>query len=100
MVADRRLASGLTGRLGLAAALAAIVVVVVFVVLTGAIANLQRQTAERRESLRVRLAADALQKSVLDLETGVRALVITRDERFLERGGKRAIGWRARSAGC
>ena len=68
----RRPGAGLTGRLGLAASVAAAVVVLVFVLLAGAISHMQRQTAERRESVRVRLAADALQKSVLDLETGVR----------------------------
>jgi HD-GYP domain-containing protein (c-di-GMP phosphodiesterase class II)/CHASE3 domain sensor protein len=83
-VRARRVAPGLTGRLGLTASLAAIVVVAVFVVLSSAISNLQRQTSERREALRVRLAADALQTSVLDMETGLRAFLITRDERFLE----------------
>jgi HD-GYP domain-containing protein (c-di-GMP phosphodiesterase class II)/CHASE3 domain sensor protein len=68
----------------LAVSLAAIIVVLVFVVLAGAISDLQRQTDERRQSLGVRLAADALQKSVLDMETGMRAFLIMRGERFLD----------------
>jgi HD-GYP domain-containing protein (c-di-GMP phosphodiesterase class II) len=77
------LGTGLTARLGLTASVAAIIVVFVFSLLAAAISDMQRQTSERREALRVRLAADALQKSVLDLETGVRAFLITRDGRFL-----------------
>jgi HD-GYP domain-containing protein (c-di-GMP phosphodiesterase class II)/CHASE3 domain sensor protein len=61
-----------------------VIVVLVFGLLANAISQMQHQAAERRESLRVRIAADALQKSLLDLETGVRAFLITRDRRFLE----------------
>ena len=81
---NRGFTSGLTGRLAIAAALVLAVVVTVFALLAITTVNLRRQTDERRDAQRVALAADALQKSVLDIETGARAFLITREERFLE----------------
>jgi response regulator RpfG family c-di-GMP phosphodiesterase/CHASE3 domain sensor protein len=81
---NRGFTSGLTGRLAIAAALVLAVVVTVFALLAMTTLNLRRQTDERRDAQRVALAADALQKSVLDIETGARAFLITREERFLE----------------
>lgn len=84
MAGRSRLIAGLTGRLAVGASVAALIVVLIFALLAGAISNLRGQTGERRDSQRVTVAANALQKSVLDLETGARAFVITRQERFLE----------------
>ena len=75
---------GLTRRMLLASGLLAIVVVASFLILLLAIINLRDSTEERRETRQGLVAADELQKVVIDLETGVRGFVITREERFLE----------------
>ena len=75
---------GLTRRMLIASGLLAIVVVVSFLVLLLAITNLRQSTEERRETREGLVAADELQQRVIDLETGVRGFVITREERFLE----------------
>jgi HD-GYP domain-containing protein (c-di-GMP phosphodiesterase class II) len=75
---------GLTRRLGTAAAVAVAVVLLVFSLLVWTVLNFRRQTDERRDAQRVTLAANRLLKSVLDLETGARAFIITREDRFLE----------------
>jgi response regulator RpfG family c-di-GMP phosphodiesterase/CHASE3 domain sensor protein len=66
------------------AALVLAVVALVFTVLTLTIVSLHRQTNERRDAQRALVAANRLQKSVLDLETGARAFLITRRVTFLE----------------
>ncbi len=75
---------GLTRRMVLASGLLAIVMSASFVVLLLAITNVRESTQLRRETREGLVAADELQKVVLDLETGLRGFVITGDERFLE----------------
>jgi response regulator RpfG family c-di-GMP phosphodiesterase/CHASE3 domain sensor protein len=75
---------GLTARLAITAAVAFALVIAVFALLALSIARARQETDERRDSQRVSLAAQALQKSVLDMETGVRAFLITRQDRFLD----------------
>jgi signal transduction histidine kinase len=74
---------GLTRRMLLASGLLAIVVAASFLALLLAITNLRESTQERRETREELVAADELQKLVIDLETGMRGFVITREERFL-----------------
>jgi response regulator RpfG family c-di-GMP phosphodiesterase/CHASE3 domain sensor protein len=74
----------LNGRLSLAAGVTVAMVLLVFSLLVWTVLNFRRQTNERRDAQRVALAADKLFASVLDLETGTRAFVITRERRFLE----------------
>ena len=75
---------GLTRRMLLASGLLAIVVGASFLILLLAITNLREATQERRETREGLVAADELQRHVIDLETGLRGFVITREERFLE----------------
>jgi signal transduction histidine kinase len=75
---------GLTRRMLGASGLLAIVVVASFLVLLLAITSLRQSTEERRETREGLVAADELQQHVIDLETGARGFVITREERFLE----------------
>jgi signal transduction histidine kinase len=75
---------GLTRRMVLASGLLAIVVGASFLILLLAITSLRESTEERRETREGLIAADELQQLVIDLETGVRGFVITREERFLE----------------
>jgi signal transduction histidine kinase len=75
---------GLTRRMLLASGLLAIVVGASFLILLLAITNLRESTQERREIREGLIAADELQRHVIDLETGIRGFVITREERFLE----------------
>jgi signal transduction histidine kinase len=75
---------GLTRRMLLASGLLAIVVGASFLILLLAITNLRDATQERRETRQALIAADELQRHVIDLETGVRGFVITREGRFLE----------------
>ncbi|HEY0343938.1 MAG TPA: ATP-binding protein [Solirubrobacteraceae bacterium] len=74
----------LAARLIVASSVLALVVVAAVLGLRSGTAALQDATTERA---RVRLDLDAvtrIERDVLDLETGVRGFVITRDERFLE----------------
>jgi signal transduction histidine kinase len=74
---------GLTLRVVLASVLLATVVGSVFTVLLVAVED-QRRSRDRTIQSRAQLtAADGLLKLVIDLETGQRGFVITREERFL-----------------
>lgn len=75
---------GLTRRTTIASALLALVVGAAFLVLLIAIINLRSSTQLRRQTREELIAADALQKLVLDLETGLRGFIITGEERFLD----------------
>jgi signal transduction histidine kinase len=71
-------------RTAIASGVLALVVGAAFAILLVAIDDLRtadRQSAHTREQLSV---ADGLEKLLIDLETGVRGFVITREERFLE----------------
>jgi signal transduction histidine kinase len=75
---------GLTRRMAVASGLLTLVVVAAFVVLLLAITNLRESTQLRRETREGLVAADELQRLIVDLETGLRGFVITGEERFLE----------------
>jgi signal transduction histidine kinase len=75
---------GLTLRTVLASGLLALLVGSVFTVLLVAVVD-QRRSRDRTVESRAELAsADGILKLVIDLETGQRGFVITREERFLE----------------
>ena len=89
---------GLTRRMVVASGVLAIVVVASFLVLLLAITNLRESTQERQETREGLVAADELRQLVIDLETGVRGFVITRDERFLEPWNAALAAFSERSA--
>ena len=62
----------------------AVVVGGAFAVVLLTITELRGTTELRRETREALVAADLLEKHMIDLETGLRGFVITRDERFLE----------------
>jgi putative nucleotidyltransferase with HDIG domain len=71
----------------------------VFGVLVHAVVDLRAETDARRDAQEIRIAADRLLKSVLDMESGMRALLITGEPRFLEpweEGRRRIPGERRR----
>jgi CHASE3 domain sensor protein len=76
--------SGLTGRMVVASGLLAIVVGGAFAVVLITVTDLRGTTELRRETRDELVAADTLEKNVIDLETGLRGYVITRDDSFLE----------------
>jgi signal transduction histidine kinase len=75
---------GLTGRMVVASGLLAILVGAAFAALLVAITNFRAATDMRRDTREELVAAEAFEKLVIDLETGLRGFVITREERFLE----------------
>jgi signal transduction histidine kinase len=75
---------GLTGRMVIASGLLAIIVGGAFAVVLVSITALRGTTEVRRQTRDGLVAADTLEKHVIDLETGLRGFVITRDEGFLE----------------
>jgi signal transduction histidine kinase len=76
--------SGLVARIALSAVVVAIGLAIVFVVLFLAIMSLRERSEEAQHSQQVIATANQLQTYVIDLETGVRGFVITREERYLE----------------
>src|SRR5262245_13128786 len=75
---------GLTGRMVVASAVLALIVGAAFTVLLIAITGLRASTELGRETQEELAAVDALERLVVDLETGLRGYVITREQRFLE----------------
>jgi signal transduction histidine kinase len=76
--------SGLTLRMLVSGGALVVVIAVVFVLLLLAINDL-RDSARLTRQTQVELStADVLEKLVVDLETGLRGYVITREQRFLE----------------
>ena len=75
---------GLTGRMVIASGLLAIIVGGAFAAVLLSVTELRGTTDERRQTRDALVAADTLEKQVIDLETGLRGFVITRDESFLE----------------
>jgi hypothetical protein len=75
------------------------IVLALFGLLVWTVLNLRRQTDERRDAQRIALAASALEKSVLDLEGGARAFLITGEDRFLAqwRAARDGIGPQTRA---
>jgi signal transduction histidine kinase len=75
---------GLTGRMVVASAVLALIVGAAFTVLLIAITGLRASTELGRETQDELAAIDALERLAVDLETGLRGYVITRERRFLE----------------
>jgi signal transduction histidine kinase/CHASE3 domain sensor protein len=75
---------GLTGRMLIASGLMAIIVGGAFATVLLTITTLRGTTDLRRQTREALVAADTLEKQVIDLETGLRGFVITRDESFLQ----------------
>jgi signal transduction histidine kinase len=71
-------------RLLVASAALALVVAAVFLLLVQAVTTLRTATDQERHAKEITAATLGLQKLVVDLETGLRGLVITRNEVFLE----------------
>jgi signal transduction histidine kinase len=76
--------AGLIRRTAIASGLLVIVVGGAFAVLLAAIDDLRETTRLARTSQEVLVAANSLERSVIDLETGARGFLITGEERFLE----------------
>jgi signal transduction histidine kinase len=76
--------AGLIRRTAIASGLLVVVVGGAFAVLLAAIDDLRETTRLARASQEVLVAANSLERSVIDLETGARGFLITREERFLE----------------
>ncbi|CAN5237748.1 hypothetical protein BH18ACT12_BH18ACT12_06140 [soil metagenome] len=76
--------SGLVARIALSAFAVAIGLAIVFAVLFLAIVSLRQRTTDARHSQQVIATANALQTSVIGLETSSRGFAITRNERYLD----------------
>ncbi len=76
--------SGLAVRIALSAFAVAIGLAIVFLVMFLAITGLRHRSLEARHSQQVIATANELQTLVVDLETGVRGFVLTRDESYLK----------------
>jgi PAS domain S-box-containing protein len=74
---------GLRGRVIIASVVLAAIVGVIFAILLVAIGELRDSSDAARHSEQVLAAANRLERRVIDLETGLRGLLLTRDERFL-----------------
>ena len=74
---------GLFARIATSAFVVGVGLALVFAVLLLAVISLRHRTTEARHSQQVIATANRLQTLVIDLETGVRGFVITRDERDL-----------------
>jgi signal transduction histidine kinase/CHASE3 domain sensor protein len=75
---------GLTGRMVIASGLLALIVGGAFAAVLLAITELRGTTDLRRQTRDELVAADTLEKHLIDLETGLRGFAITRNESFLE----------------
>ena len=79
-----RLGDGLTGRMLLASGLLTLVLGATFAVLLLAVDDLREAARATHASEEVLATANEMERLVIDLETGVRGFVLTREERFLE----------------
>ena len=80
----REITHGLTGRMVIASGLLAIIVGGAFAAVLVSVTALRGTTDVRRQTRDELVAADTLEKHIIDLETGLRGFIITRDEGFLE----------------
>jgi signal transduction histidine kinase/CHASE3 domain sensor protein len=74
---------GLTGRMFVASGLLAVIVGGAFATVLLTLTTLRGTTDLRRQTREALVAADTLEQHIVDLESGLRAFVITRDESFL-----------------
>ena len=91
--------SGLKPRVVVAGAVLVLVICGLFAVLFAAVRAQRRSANRAQESSRVLAAASRLETTTLDLETGLRGYVITRNARFLQpyNDGVRAYPQRAKA---
>lgn len=75
---------GLTGRLLIGGGLIALFFAIQFVLSIGSFRGIRHDTREQQRSQQAVVAAIRLEKLVLDLETGIRGYLITRDRQFLQ----------------
>jgi two-component system, sensor histidine kinase and response regulator len=75
---------GLTGRILIGGGVFAAVFAVQFVLVIASFRSIRANSREEQRASKAIVAAIRLEKLVLDLETGTRGYVITRDRRFLE----------------
>jgi len=75
---------GLTGRLLIGGGLIAVFFAIQFVLSANSFRGIRHNTREEQRSGQAVVAAIRLEKLVLDLETGTRGYVITRDRQFLQ----------------
>lgn len=80
----RRLRVGLTARVRLATLLVALALGVVFALLLHTVDVSRTREAQARHSADVLESASGVEGSVIDLETGLRGYIISRETRFLE----------------
>jgi signal transduction histidine kinase len=80
---EARPRGGLTGRMMFASGVLMVILGAAFGVLLLAIADLRDSARIARETRDELIEVDAVEKLVVDLETGLRGFVITREERFL-----------------
>jgi signal transduction histidine kinase len=80
----RLLGTSLAGRMMLASAVLALIVAAAFAVFLLAVSTLREATNSEARAKDVTAATLSLEKLVVDLETGVRGLVLTGQNRFLE----------------
>src|SRR3954447_9674165 len=78
------MSSGLTGRMVIASTVLAIIVGGAFAAVLITVTNLRGTTQLRRSTREALVGADVLEKHIIDLETGLRGYVITRDDSFLD----------------
>jgi CHASE3 domain sensor protein/GAF domain-containing protein len=81
---EARLGGGLTGRMLLASGLLLLILAAAFTVLLVAVADLRESSRAAHDSEEVLATANELERLVIDLETGVRGFVLTREEQFLQ----------------
>lgn len=81
---EERPASGLTGRVIVASALLLLVIGAAFAVLLRAVDDLRDSTRAAQSSQEVLATANEVERLVVDMETGVRGIVITGREQFLQ----------------
>ena len=75
---------GLLARIAFSATVVGAGLAIVFLVLFLAVVSLRHRSVEARNSQQVIATANRVQTLVIDLETGVRGFVITRDDRYLD----------------
>ena len=80
----RRMRFGLTARILLAGALVTGFLVVVFVLLFGTLSATRRATDREEQAAASASLAQQIEKLVLDLETGARGYILTRNQTFLQ----------------
>jgi signal transduction histidine kinase len=82
--AELAVRGGLTRRMVVASGLLALIIAAAFAMLLSSVSELRTLEGRARTSEEVLVVANRLERLVVDLETGQRGFVITRQDRFLE----------------